>query len=283
MIMEKPPLLVERPIPGVVVVTFNRPEAHNALDTGLQRLLDEHLSALEADAAVRCVVFTGAGGAAFSAGYDIHELARLSPDEVTLALLQREEWMWHLASLRMPTIAAVNGVAHGAGALVACALDLRIGCQHTNFRFTAGAYGGANATWNLPLLVGLAQAKELLFTSRPVGADAALGMGLLNAKVAASALLDEALRLAEEIATNPPEGIAEAKRLLHAGPGRGLRERYEAENVVMRTTLRPKPMPELFARFLDRKRLTPPLSGGHPPPPGAHDQPEENGCPAATE
>ena len=262
--MEAAPLLVDRPVPGVVVLTLNRPDAHNALDTGLQLLLDEELTALEADASVRCVVFTGAGDAAFSAGYDIRELARLSPDEVTLALLQREEWMWHLASLPMPTIAAVNGVAHGAGALVACALDLRIGCEHTNFRFTAGAYGGAIATWNLPLLVGLARAKELLFTSRPIPAEAALALGLLNSQVPAATLLDEALRLAEEIAANPPEGIAEAKRLLHAGPGRGLRDRYEAENVVMRTTLRPKPMPELFARFLD-----------------AH--PQENGCPVATE
>ncbi|MCA1845559.1 MAG: enoyl-CoA hydratase/isomerase family protein, partial [Actinobacteria bacterium] len=196
--------------------------------------------------------------------YDIHELARLSPDEVTLALLKREEWMWHLATLRMPTIAAVNGAAHGAGALVACALDLRIGCEHTNFRFTAGAYGGANATWNLPLLVGLARAKELLFTSRRIPADAALGLGLLNAKVPATALPDEALRLATEIAANPPDGIAETKRLIHAGPGRGLSDRYEAENVVMRTTLRPKPMPELFARFLET-------------------HPQENGCPVAME
>jgi len=264
--MEQAPLLVDRPLPGVAVVTFNRPEAHNALDTGLQRLLDARLTDLEADAAVRCVVVTGAGEAAFSAGYDIHELARLSPDEVTLALLQREEWMWHLASLRMPTIAAVNGFAHGAGALVAAALDLRIGCEHTNFRFTAGAYGGANATWSLPQLVGLGQAKELLFTSRPVGGEAARRIGLLNAVVPAASLLDEALGLATEIAANPPEGITETKRLLHAGPGRALQDRYEAENVVMRTTLRPKPMPELFARFLD-----------------AHVKSEDNGCPVATE
>jgi 2-(1,2-epoxy-1,2-dihydrophenyl)acetyl-CoA isomerase len=264
--MDPAPVLVDRPVPGVALVTLNRPAAHNALDTGLQRVLDRELTALEADADVRCVVFTGAGDAAFSAGYDIHELARLSPDEVTLALLRREEWMWHFTALRLPTIAAVNGVAHGAGALVACALDLRIGCERTNFRFTAGAYGGANATWSLPQLVGLGQAKELLFTSRPVGADAALVIGLLNRVVPSAALVDEALRLAGEIAANPPEGIAETKRLLQAGPGRGLQDRYEAENVVMRTTLRPKPMPELFARFLD-----------------SHAPAEENGCPVGTE
>jgi 2-(1,2-epoxy-1,2-dihydrophenyl)acetyl-CoA isomerase len=267
--MEMAPLLVERPVPGVALVTFGRPEARNALDTGLQRLLDAALTALEGDPGVRCLVFTGAGDAAFSAGYDIHELARLSPDEVTLALLRREEWMWHLASLPMPTIAAVNGAAHGAGALVACALDLRIGCERTNFRFTAGAYNGANATWSLPQLVGMGRAMELLFTSRPVGADDAFRMGLLNAVVPASSLRDEALRLAEEIAAHPPGGIAETKRLLHAGSGRGLQDRYEAENLVMRTTLRPRPMPELFARFLDAH--------------DAHDRSEERGCRVATE
>lgn len=264
--MKDGPLLLAQPVPGVALLTFNRVTAHNALDIGLQRLLDDQLSALEADPSVHCLVFTGAGHAAFSAGYDIHELARLSPDELTLALLQREEWMWRYATLRMPTIAAVNGVAHGAGALLACALDLRLGCERSDFRFTAGAYNGANATWNLPLLVGLARAKELLYTSRRVDAAAAERIGLLNAVVPPASLLDEALALAAEIAVNPPDGITEAKRLLHAGPGRALRDRYEAENVAMRTTLRPKPMPELFARFL-----------------AAHDRPQEAACPAATE
>ena len=156
--MDAAPLIVDRTAPGVALLTLNRPEAHNALDTDVQRRLDAELAALEADPAIRCLVFTGAGDAAFSAGYDIHELARLSPDEVTLALLQREEWMWRYASLRLPTIAAVNGVAHGAGALLACALDIRLGCERSDFRFTAGAYTGANATWNLPLLVGLPRA-----------------------------------------------------------------------------------------------------------------------------
>jgi enoyl-CoA hydratase/carnithine racemase len=264
--MDSPPIVVERTAPGVALVTLNRPEAHNALDTGLQRRLDAELAALEADEDIHCVVFTGAGDAAFSAGYDIHELAGFSPEEVTLTLLQREEWMWRYASLRMPTIAAVNGVAHGAGALLACALDIRLGCERTDFRFTAGAYNGANATWSLPLLVGLGPAKELLFTSRRVDAATAERIGLLNRAVPADCLLDEALALAAEIAANPPQGIAQAKRLLHAGPGRSLQDRYEAENVVMRTTLRPRPMPELFARFL-----------------AAHDASQEAACPVAKE
>lgn len=248
--METAPILVERPARGVALITLNRPDVHNAIDTGLQRLLDDHLTALEADPGVRCIVFTGAGDAAFSAGYDIHDLARLTPEEVSLALLQREEWMWHLASLRMPTIAALNGMAHGAGALIACSLDLRIGCERTAFRFTAGAYGGANATWSLPLLVGLAQAKELLYTSRRLDAQDAHRMGLVSRIVPGERLREEALGLAEEIAAHPPDGIAEIKRLLHAGPGRALQDRYEAENVVMRTTLRPRPMSEVFAEFL---------------------------------
>jgi len=264
--MDAAPLTVDRTAPGVALLTLNRPGARNALDTDLQRRLDRELRSLEADPAIRCLVFTGAGDAAFSAGYDIHELARLSPDEVTLALLQREEWMWRYASLRVPTIAAVNGVAHGAGALLACALDIRLGCERSDFRFTAGAYNGANATWSLPLLVGLPRAKELLFTSRRVDAATAERIGLINRVVPSGALLDEALALAAEIAANPPGGVAETKRLLHAGPGKGLQDRYEAENVVMRTTLRPKPMPELFARFL-----------------AGHDGPQEAACPVAKE
>ncbi|MGH9035607.1 MAG: enoyl-CoA hydratase/isomerase family protein [Acidimicrobiia bacterium] len=248
--METAPILVERPARGVALITLNRPDVHNALDTGMQQLLDDHLTALERDPEVRCLIFTGTGDAAFCAGYDIRELARFTPEEVSAALLQREEWLWHLASLRMPTIAALNGITHGAGALIATSLDMRVGCERTTFRFTAGAYAGANATWSLPLLVGLAQAKELLYTSRSLDAHDAHRIGLVNRTVPGGRLREEALGLAQEIAANPPAGIAEIKRLLHAGPGRALQERYEAENVVMRTTLRPRPMSEVFAEFL---------------------------------
>jgi enoyl-CoA hydratase/carnithine racemase len=247
------PVLVERPSDGVVLLTLNRPEVRNALDTATELALHGHLDRIEVDRAVRCIVLTGAGDAAFSAGYDIHELSALSAEEVTLALLQRERWMWRLATFPRPTIAAVGGVAHGAGALYSFCADLRIGCEYTNFRVTAGRYGGANATWNLPLLVGMGKAKEILYTSRPVGAAEAERIGLLNALVPSARLRDEALAVAALIAANPPEGIAECKRLIHDGPGRSLQHRFEAENVVMRTTLKPKPMTELFSGFLSTR------------------------------
>jgi enoyl-CoA hydratase/carnithine racemase len=248
--VSQPSILIETPSDGVALVTLNRPDSHNALDTATERLLHEELDRLEADPRVRSLVLTGAGEAAFSAGYDIHELAAFAPDEVTLALLQRERWMWRMATLRMPTIAAVGGVAHGAGALYSFCLDLRLGCQHANFRVTAGRYGGANATWNLPLLVGMGKAKEILYTSRRVEADEAERMGLLNRVVPCEHLRAEALATAELIAANPPAGIAECKRLIGQGPGRSLVDRFEAENFVMRTTLKPKPMGDLFAGFL---------------------------------
>jgi 2-(1,2-epoxy-1,2-dihydrophenyl)acetyl-CoA isomerase len=247
------PVLVEEAADRVVLLTLNRPEVHNALDTATERLLHGHLDRIEEDPGVRCVVLTGAGDTAFSAGYDIHELSALSADEVTLALLQRERWMWRFATFPRPTIAAVGGVAHGAGALYSFGADLRIGAEHTNFRVTAGRYGGANATWNLPLLVGMGKAKEILYTSRRVEAGEAERIGLLNAVVPAARLRDEALTMASLIAANPPEGIAECKGLIHDGPGRSLQHRFEAENVVMRTTLNPKPMTELFSGFLSTR------------------------------
>jgi enoyl-CoA hydratase/carnithine racemase len=249
-------VLLERPQPGVALLTLNRPEAHNALTTGLQSVLDDHLATLEADPSVGCIVITGAGDAAFSAGYDIHELAALSPDEVTLALLKREEWMWRFASLAKPVIAALPGITFGAGALIACAVDLRIGCERTVFKFTAGKYGGANATWSLPVLVGMGKAKEILYTSKRVEAAEAQRIGLLNAVVGSDRLLAEALAMAATIAANPPDGLREIKRLVQAGPGRSLQDRYEAENVVMRTTLKPKPMTEIFSGFLDDRGAT---------------------------
>jgi len=249
-------VLLERPRDGVAVLTINRPEAHNALTIALQTVLDDHLATLKADPSVRCIVLTGAGEAAFSAGYDIHELAGLTDDEVTLALLQRERWMWHFASLATPVIAALPGITFGAGALIACAVDLRIGCERTVFKFTAGAYGGANATWSLPVLVGMGKAKEILYTSRRVEAAEAERIGLLNAVVPGDRLRAEALAVAETIAGHPPAGLVEIKRLIQAGPGRSLQDRYEAENVVMRTTLKPKPMTEIFSGFLGDRDAT---------------------------
>jgi enoyl-CoA hydratase/carnithine racemase len=246
-------LLVTRPAAGVALLTLNRPDQLNAVTLELQRALDAALGTLEADASIGCVVLTGAGARAFSAGYDVHEMSGWSADELLLRMLEREPLVWRLASTRLPIIAALNGITYGIGAVLATAVDIRFGCPATVLRFTSGEHGGANATWSLPGLVGRGRAAELLMTGRKLGVEEAERIGLLDRVVAERALIDEAVATAATIAGHPPTGMSAIKRLIREGAGRSVEQAYVAENLAMRTELRPRPVGELYAEFLGER------------------------------
>jgi enoyl-CoA hydratase/carnithine racemase len=249
--MTEPELLIDRPADGVAVLTLNRPDKLNAVTMELQERLDRALVELESEPDVRCLVLTGAGFKAFSAGYDVHEMGPWSADQLVLALLQREEWVWRVAVHPQPIVAALNGLTYGVGAIMASSVDVRIGCPDTVWRFTAGQHGGANATWNLPALVGRGRAAELLMTSRKVEATEAERIGLLDHVVSdRAALLPAAIETARAIAASPPAGTRAIKRLLREHVGRTVEEAFIAENIAMRTELRPRPIGELYSDFL---------------------------------
>ena len=246
-------ILVETVEGGVGIVTLNRPAVLNALSYNLVRELDEALTAFEEDEAIRCVVITGAGEKAFSAGADIKEMAAISPDELAERQRRRSVWQWHLANLKKPTIGAINGLAYGGAGVLSSSLDIRIGCERSRFRFLAASYGRINCTWTLPVVVGWARAKELLYTARVVEADEALQMGLLNKLVPSAGLMDAAVEMGRQIAGNTPEMVQGIKQLLHEDVGRGWQEMFEAERTALTGELRPKPVREGFAEFLARK------------------------------
>lgn len=239
-------LLLDRLDDGVVLLTLNRPDSLNAITMHLQSELDDALTELEDDEAVRGVVITGAGDRAFSAGYDLHEMADWSADELLLSLIKRERWLWHLVETPLPIVAALNGLAFGAGAIISAGVDLRVGCPDAKVRFTAASYGGANATWCLPPLVGSGRATDLLLTARVMDAPEAESIGFLNRLVAAPDVVDCAVDLARSVAANPPEGTQAIMRLLREHRGRDTQDRFEAENLVMRTDLRPRPISEVY-------------------------------------
>ena len=247
------PRLSSRRADGVAVLTLDRPDALNAIDMEMQRQLDAALTGLEEDPSVGAVILTGAGDRAFSAGYDVHEMAEWDADELLVRLLERERYIWHVAATPLPLICALGGLTYGAGAIMATAADIRIGCPSTRFRFTAVPHGGANATWSLPPLVGRGLAAELLLSSRTVNADEALRIGLLNRVVDEHELIDAASELAAQIASHPRAATRAIKRLLRDGDGTGWEQRFETENVLMRTELRPRPVSELYA---DQKTFT---------------------------
>lgn len=244
-------VLVETVEGGVGIVTLNRPEALNALSQALMHELDEALIALDADPNVACIVVTGAGEKAFSSGADIHEAVARGRDEGHLG-----QFAWQRANLGKPTIGALNGLVYGGGTMLACELDIRIGCERTRFRFLHASVGRAGATWSLPLIVGWPRAKELLYTARVVGADEAFQMGLLNRLVPSAELLDTAIAMGRQIAGNKPEAVQGIKQLLNEHIGRSWSEMLEAEHSFRTTKLEPPPPREAFKDFLETHQRT---------------------------
>jgi 2-(1,2-epoxy-1,2-dihydrophenyl)acetyl-CoA isomerase len=238
---------------GVAVITLNRPDKLNALSYPLVRELDDELTRCEADEDVKTVILTGAGDRAFSAGADIHEMAGLSSEELATRQEVRGRATWHIASFGKPLIGAINGLAYGGAALLSSTLDLRIGCEHTAFRFLAASYGRVNSTWSLPLLVGLPKAKELLYTGRIVLPEEAERIGLLNQVVPATRLLDTCIEIGQMIAKNDARMVQGIKRLLHEQIGMDWRERYDNEEQARATWLAAGHPREGFKEFLSRK------------------------------
>ncbi|HEX6801055.1 MAG TPA: enoyl-CoA hydratase/isomerase family protein, partial [Candidatus Binatia bacterium] len=119
----------------VAIITLNRPEKLNAMNYELAAELDEELTNIENDDAVGCVVLTGAGPRAFSAGGDIMQMVKSTPEEMAARTDKRREMNWHLATFVKPIIGAINGIAYGAGAQLTTMLDIRIGCENTEIQF----------------------------------------------------------------------------------------------------------------------------------------------------
>ena len=239
---------------GVGVVTLNRPEVLNALSRDLYREIDEVISEFEADDDVKAIVFTGAGERAFSAGADIHEIARLRemPDPPPDSG-EREWYSWRVAACRKPTIGALNGLCYGGAAVMASSFDMRVGCERTSFRFLAASYGRVNSTWSLPMQVGWPMAKELLLTARVVQADEAHRIGLLNHLVASDKLMEKALELGGQIAENDTRMVQGIKELLIENVGTQWVEMFKNEIDAQGGRLSPAPFEESFKDFLDRK------------------------------
>ena len=192
---------------AVAVVTINRPTVLNALDT---RTIDELRRAmldLQHDEAVRVVILTGAGEKSFVAGADINELAVQTPTSAREYALGGQHVLDLIENLGKPVIAAINGYALGGGCELAMACTLRLAADTAALgqpEITLGLLPGYAGTQRLSRLVGKGKAMELMLTGVPIGASEAERIGLVNRVVPAAALMDEAWRLAAELARNAP-------------------------------------------------------------------------------
>ena len=228
---------------GVATVTLNRPEVLNAFSTPMQRELAAVILRLADDDAVRAVVLTGAGRA-FCAGGDIGEMEGAA-DPTPLASRNKLQRMltsvlMPLVRLEKPVIAAVNGVAVGAGMNLALAADITVVAEHARFSqafVKVGLVPDTGGLYLLTRLIGLNRAKELCFTGRMLDAREALHMGLVNQVAPAAELMPRALALARELASGATAAIGLTKSLLNIAPTATLEEMAEFESYALAVVL----------------------------------------------
>jgi enoyl-CoA hydratase/carnithine racemase len=249
-------LLVEQER-GVAILTLNRPDTLNALNHQLASELHHAVQQACADEAIGCIVITGAGDRAFSAGGDIHEQRendrRYTREELDARSAVRTRGSYEISACPKPTIGMMNGLAYGGAAVLASSLDMRIGCEHTRFRFLAVSYGRINSTWTLPNQVGWPVAKELLFSGRIVEAEEAHRIGLLNHLVPCGELRQKTLELAATIAGNRRESVMGVKALMLAQMGRSLEEQWALERDYTTNVVRGARAEEAFPEFIARR------------------------------
>lgn len=212
-------LLVERS-DGVSTLTLNRPDSMNSLSVELKQALGIALDEVSRDEAVRAVVLTGAGRG-FCVGQDLREhVALLEADDPAPLNTVTEHYnplVTALARMPKPVIAAVNGMAAGAGAGLSFACDFRIAATSAGFLLAFANVGlslDSGVSWTLPRLIGAARATALALLAEPVTAEAALEMGLVNAVVDADRLLPAAQELATRLAAGPTAAYAAIKESL---------------------------------------------------------------------
>ncbi len=245
---------------GVLTITLNRPEALNAFIPELHRELADALKQAERDAATRVLVITGAGRA-FCAGQDLKALEDLPPagQPTGLQSLLRTSYnplILRLRAMEKPVIAAINGVAAGAGLSLALACDIRIAGESAVFTcaFTrVGLVPDSGSTYLLPQVVGIGRALELAWTSRTVSAQEALHIGLVNRVVPAERVLPEAQELAGQLARGAATAIGLTKRAMYRGLTSDLETMLDYEAGLQEAAARTEDFREGLAAFKEKR------------------------------
>jgi 2-(1,2-epoxy-1,2-dihydrophenyl)acetyl-CoA isomerase len=228
---------------GVATITLNRPDAMNSLDVATKVALRDAVTEAADDPSVRCVVLTGSGRA-FCVGQDLKEhieiLQSSSSDELFRTVPEHyNPTVKALATMNKPVVAAVNGVAAGAGASLAFACDFRILADSAGFNlaFTGVALScDTGASWTLPRLVGRAKALELLYFPRTIPAQEALDLGLATKVVPPGDLEQEVTELAERLAAGPTVAFGAVRRSVEHSAGNDFETSLDFEAQMMALT-----------------------------------------------
>jgi enoyl-CoA hydratase len=241
---------------AVAVVTIDRPEKRNALNSTVRGDLLAALDTLREDDAVRVVVFTGAGDRAFVAGADIAEFAQRTPLEQRAAMTGRRIFD-EIAAYPKPTIAMINGFALGGGCELALACDLRIAAEDARLgqpELNLGIIPGGGGTQRLPRLVGTGQAMRLVLTGELIDAAEALRIGLVDLVFPSAALRTATLRIAAVMAERSPVALRMAKAAIRAAAEMPLAAGLAYETEAFVTCFASEDKQEGVAAFVEKRK-----------------------------
>jgi enoyl-CoA hydratase/carnithine racemase len=251
-------LQVNRTENGIVTLTFNRPEAMNALTLAMMESFREAVLSLKNDASLRVVIVTGAGEKAFCSGGDLNELSAYpAEDDARHMITLMGDALLALENLPVPVIAAVNGYALGGGTEIALACDLRVVDEAVRFgmvQVKMALTPGWGAGQRLLRAVGYARAMQILLQGKPMSAGEIQALGLVNSVVPAGKALEAALSLAGEIAAVPPDVARGIKALLRAGLTQPYHEALQTERTIFPPLWAAEAHVQAVERFLKRER-----------------------------
>ncbi|WP_366162512.1 enoyl-CoA hydratase-related protein [Bacillus infantis] len=239
------------------IITLNRPEALNAFNYGTLEELQRTVEDIRINPDVRVVIFTGAGDKAFSVGADLKERKTLSQTDVKRNVYKIGEVFSLIESLPQPTIAAINGFAFGGGMELALSCDFRLAAQGTKMGLTETSLAiipGAGGTQRLPRLIGQAKALELILTARRLTSEEALHYGLLTKAVPLDQLLEECLKLAEEMLANGPVALQQAKFAVKQGMNADLQTGLQIERKAYEVTIPTEDRLEALQAFSEKRK-----------------------------
>jgi enoyl-CoA hydratase len=250
-------ILVERE-DRIAIITLNRPGVLNTLSQATVDELDAAIDELGADESVRAIIITGAGEKAFAAGADIKELHALqSATEAAEFIGRRHRFLFKLAKLPKPVIAALNGYALGGGCELAMACDIRIAAETARLgqpEINVGMIPGTGGTQRLLRLVGPGMAKYLIMTGDHISAQEALRIGLVEMVVPSEKLMDEAKAVATKLAAKPPIAMALIKQAIAMGMEMGLEDGCAHEVALFGLVCATEDRVEGTSAFLEKRQ-----------------------------
>ncbi|MDD2242570.1 MAG: short-chain-enoyl-CoA hydratase [Bacteroidales bacterium] len=239
----------------ICTVKINNPEAMNALNSTILSELDEALTEIAANEEVSVVVITGEGRA-FVAGADISQMSTMNATEGKAFGVQGSAVFRKIENLDKPVIAAINGFALGGGCELAMACDIRIASNKAKIGQPETGLGitpGFSGTQRLPRIVGPGKAKEIIYTAKPITADEAYRIGLVNSVVEPEALMDAAYAMAKQIAKNAPIALKYSKEAIDKGMQTDIDSAISLENDLFALCFSTEDQKEGMKAFFEKR------------------------------